>query len=225
VLFGLGNPHVGANPAELLARVTDLMEGRPVTAAGPGLPVPALEPVLRRCMRRDPNERFTSAGDVLVAIEQVETLGSLSRRIAPPRESPGRLWWWQVHQGIMAAVIASMPVAAWFLRRWDPAIGSRVFLLVLGLSTIAVTIRLNLLFTARVHAAHLRQQQRRVFKVTAAAEIRLGLVLLASAAIVRGPHDALAGTLVTLAVVMLASLAFIEPATTAAALEGESGEA
>jgi hypothetical protein len=218
-----GTHPFGTNAAELLARMTDLMEGRPVTAAGPGLPVPALEPLLRRCMRRAPGERYRSAGEILVDLERIRTNPSSGGIVTTQGEAGGGLWWWQFHQGLMAAVIASMPVAAWFLRRWDPAVGSRVFLLVLALATVSVTIRLNLFFTSRVHPSHLSSQRGRVFKAMTAAEVVLGLVLLVSAAVVRGPHDALAGTLVTLAVVMLASLVIIEPATTAAALGHEEG--
>jgi hypothetical protein len=110
-----------------------------------------------------------------------------------------------------------MPVACWFLRQWDRAIGSKVFLLVLALSTVSVTIRLNLLFTSRVHPAHLPSQRARVYTPMAAAEALLGVILLASAALVAGPHDGLAAVLVTLAVATVASLGIIEPATTAAA--------
>jgi hypothetical protein len=51
----------------------------------------------------------------------------------------------------------------------------------------------------------------------ASAETLLGLVLLASAALVAGTNVGLAAILVTLAVAIVASLGIIEPATTAAA--------
>jgi VIT1/CCC1 family predicted Fe2+/Mn2+ transporter len=85
------------------------------------------------------------------------------------------------------------------------------------LSTISVTIRLNLLFTSRVHHSHLQEQRRRVYAALVIAELLLGGLLLLAAALVAGPHDALAAVLVTLAVAMIASLGIVEPATTAAA--------
>jgi hypothetical protein len=211
----------GANPAELLARMTDLLEGRPVTAGLAPLPLPRLEAVLRRCIRRDPADRYSSAKELADDLEQIRVAGTVVPE--PASEAGDALWWWQVHQALIAAVIASMPVAAWFARRWDASAGSRVFLAVLALGTIAVTLRLNLLFTSRVHRVRLRPQRRRVYGIIAGVEAVLGLGLLVLAAVVRGPHDALAGILVTLAVVTLASLAVIEPATTAAAL-GEDKE-
>ena len=116
----------------------------------------------------------------------------------------------------MAIVVSSMPVACWFLRAADRNIGSKIFLLVLALATISVTIRLNLLFTSRVHQSQLASQRARVYMPLAVVEAILGLLLLGSAALVAGPHDELAAVLVTLAVATVASLGVIEPATTAA---------
>jgi len=205
----------GASPAELLARMTDLMDGRPVTAVGAGLPVRGLEPILRKCLRRNPGDRYSSAAELLAALESLGSGLSGVNLTAAPEAGP--LWWWQMHQATVAAVVASMPVACWFLRQWDRSIGSKVFLLVLALSTVSVTIRLNLLFTSRVHPAHLARQRARVYAPMAAVEAFLGVVLLASAAVVAGPYDGLAAVLVTLAVATVASLGIIEPATTGAA--------
>jgi hypothetical protein len=132
--------------------------------------------------------------------------------------SPSRaLGWWQVHQAVIAVVIASMPVVTWFVRSWNRQLGSWLFLAVLALATISVTIRLNLLFTSRVNLPHLHDQRRRVYRVMAGAESILGVLLLLSAVLVAGESDALASVLVTLAVATMASLGVIEPATTAAA--------
>jgi hypothetical protein len=92
---------------------------------------------------------------------------------------------------------------------------------VLALSTISVTIRLNLLFTSRVHHTRLAAQRARVYTAMASVEAVLGILLLIAAAFVAGTHDALAAILVTLAVATLVSLGIIEPATTAAALGSE----
>jgi hypothetical protein len=56
------------------------------------------------------------------------------------------------------------------------------------------------------------------------AECLLALLLLVSAAFVAGPQDTIAAVLVTLAIVIVASLGVIEPATTAAALPAGSDE-
>jgi hypothetical protein len=212
-----GTHPFGASAAQMLEH---LLEGRAVTAAAVTLPIPALEPILRRCLRRDLSERYPSAGPVLQDLQALRLTGA-QPVATPPRPletNPATaLGWWQVHQAALAVVIASMPVATWFVRRWNPQMGSWLFLVVLALATISVATRLNLLFTSRVNLPDLRDQRRRVYPVMAGAEAILGVLLLASAAFVAGDTDALASVLVTLAVATMASLGVIEPATTAAA--------
>jgi hypothetical protein len=219
-----GSHPYGASAAELLARVADLMDDGRAGPTAVALPVPGLEPILRRCLRRNAAERYASALELLPALE---ALGRQASEAVVPSHADERrataVWWWQVHQGAMAAVVASMPVACWFLRGWDRSTGSKLFLAALALATISATIRLNLLFTARVSPAHLLDHYARVFRGLAVVEGLLGLLLLASAALVAGPLDALAALLVTLAVAMLASLAIIEPATTRAAFGEGTG--
>jgi serine/threonine protein kinase len=203
----------GANAAELLARMSDLLEHSPGTAMEAAIPVRGLAAVLRRCMRPDPADRYSSAQEIVTELDRIRQAWT-----TPPGNTAtdaAALWWWQFHQVLLSAVIASMPVAAWFVRR--SGAGSRIFLAVLALSTISVTIRLNLLFTSRVHHSHLQEQRRRVYAALVIAELLLGGLLLLAAALVAGPHDALAAVLVTLAVATIASLGIVEPATTAAA--------
>jgi hypothetical protein len=92
-----------------------------------------------------------------------------------------------------------------------------VFFVILALATTSVTLRLNLLFISRINPATLPRHRARLYTYIAAAEALLALVLLASAALVAGPYDGMAAVLVTLAVVTIASLGIIEPATTSAA--------
>ena len=96
-------------------------------------------------------------------------------------------------------------------------LGSIAFFLILALATISVTLRLNLLFISRVHPTSLAQHRARLYTYIAGAEALLALVMLACAALVAGDYDWLAAVLVTLAVVTVASLGIIEPATTSAA--------
>ena len=208
----------GANAAQMLEHMTDLLEGRAVTTITAPLPIPGLEPILRRCLRRNFSERYGSARPVLEDLQALRLSGAQPAATPPTlATTPAALGWWQVHQAVIAGVIASMPVATWFVRGWNPTKGSWLFLAVLALATISVTIRLNLLFTSRVNLPHLRDQRRRVYPAMAGAEAILGVLLLLSAALVAGGSDALASVLVTLAVATMASLGVIEPATTAAA--------
>jgi hypothetical protein len=213
-----GEHPFGASAADLVSRMADLMDGRRDSTPAARLPFPGLEAIVRRCLRRDPAARYRSAQAILADLEQPDTFSVIFAGGAAVADSATPMRWWRIHQATIAAVVASMPVACWFLRRWDSGIGSKVFLVVLALSTISVTIRLNLLFTSRVHRSRLAKQRARVYTPMAAVEAILGVLLLGSAALVAGPHDGLAAVLVTLAVATVASLGIIEPATTAAAL-------
>jgi len=48
---------LGASAADLMARMADMLDGHTGTPVGPPIPVPGLEPILRRCLRRNPAER------------------------------------------------------------------------------------------------------------------------------------------------------------------------
>ena len=224
-----GTHPFGASAAQMLEHMTDLLEGRAVTAVGATLPLTGLEQILRRCLRRSAAERYPSARPVLEALQHLRVSGAqpVAAPPVPVETSTPALGWWQLHQTVIAVVVASMPVATWFVRGWDRQKGSWLFLAVLALATISVTVRLNLVFTSRVNLPHLAEQRRRVYRTMAGAEAILGVLLLVSAALVAGGNDALASVLVTLAVATMASLGVIEPATTAAAriLDEDSGQA
>jgi serine/threonine protein kinase len=212
---------LGASAADLMGRMADMLDGKTVTPVG-ALPLPGLEPILRRSLRRNAAERYRSAEFILPDLQSLRVTGvSPAMEAAHPASSRSPLWWWQFHQTIVAGVIAAMPVAIWFVRESHRTAGIRLFLAVLALSTIAVTIRLNLLFTSRVNFSHLAAHRRRLYRPLAIVEVLLGALLLIGAAFVAGEHDALASILVTLAVATVASLGVIEPATTAAAGVGE----
>jgi hypothetical protein len=210
---------LGANAAEAMARMADLLDGTTLQLAGAAMPVPGLEPVLRRCLRRNPAERYRTAEFILPDLQTLRLTGSSPAVDAAPAPASTRtpLWWWQFHQAVIAIVIASMPIAVWFVREAHRTAGARLFLAVLALSTVTVTIRLNLLFTSRVNLPHLAAHRRRLYRPMASVEALLGVLLLIGAAFVAGDHDALASVLVTLAVATVASLGVIEPATTTAA--------
>ena len=211
-----GRHPLGVDNVELLANLAELMDGRAGAGFTQPLAVPGLSVVLRRCLRVNPAERYESGAALLQDLRALR-LDRISSGAAI-QLSASALWWWQFHQATVAIVNGLTPVAAWFVRRWAPRpFGAIAFFLVLAVATISVTLRLNLLFISRIHPTTLPRHRARFYASIAAAEALLALVLLASAALVAGPYDAMAAILVTLAVVTIASLGIIEPATTSAA--------
>ena len=205
----------GSDPTALLARMTELMEGRggPTTRA---LPIAGLEAIARRCMRPSPADRYQSSAELLA---DLRGLGAPSAAVltAAATAPDHALWWWQFHQSAVAILTCAMPIAAWAIRDWLQPYGSPIFLAVLALATVSVTLRLNLVFTSRVHLEILPGQRRRLRAPVTGADAALAGLFLAAAALLAGAHDAFAALLVGLAVFTLASLSVIEPATTRAA--------
>ncbi len=208
-----GEHPFGTDAASVLARMTELIEGR-TSGLSRTLPLPGLDRIVRRCMRASPQERYASTEALLADLRELD--------LAPapvPRPPIGdALWWWQFHQVAVAVVTALMPVAMWTIRHWiTRPYGSPLFLAALTLATVSVTLRLNLFFTSRVHPGMLIEQRTRSFWAIAFADAALALLLLVAAALIAGEHDELSALLLSVAIVDLASLGLIEPATTRAA--------
>jgi serine/threonine-protein kinase len=214
---------LGATAADLMGRMADLLDGKTLNPIGPPVPIAGLEAILRRSLRKNPAERYRSAEFIVPELQALRITGTAPALDPVPERTSSRtpLWWWQFHQAIIAIVIAAMPVVVWFVRESHRTAGIRLFLAVLALSTVSVTIRLNLLFTSRVNFSQLAVHRRRLYRPMATVEALLGLLLLIGAAFVAGENDALASVLVTLAVATVASLGVIEPATTSAAGIGD----
>ena len=202
-----GRHPFGATRSSQIARLVELSEGKlaPLRAS---LPMPGLEAIVQRCLRRDPAERYQSAGTLLEDLRQLRESG---RAAWSPSHG---LWWWQFHQVSVAALDAAMPVLAWLARRWvGGRLGQALFFLVLALATTAVTVRLNLVFTSRVHPDLLPRHHARLFPWIARAEMVLAALLVLAAAAIATDHEATAAALIGVAVVTVASVIVIEPAT------------
>ena len=172
---------------------------------------PELEPIVRRCLNVAPDERYRSGAELVAAL----------REAAPASRSDSShdaMWWWRFHQRAAAVVLASMPAVAWAIRSWvGRPYGSWLFFGSLALATISVTLRLNLVFTSRVHPRMLREQRARVFPALPLIDATLAVLMIGAATRLAESHDEVAGLLIGLGVVTLASVALIEPATTRAA--------
>jgi hypothetical protein len=217
-----GEHPFGTEPSAILPRMAALMEARATDlskrgVALPGTALPGLTQVVLRCLRAAPGDRHQTATALMADLRALEGTppGVAIASMAGPRSG---LWWWQFHQASLAIVDAATPILALLVRHAVRApYGRLIFLAVLALATLAVTLRLNLLFTSRVHVAMLASHRARLFSWIAAAEGLLSAILLGSALMLGTDADVRAAPLLSVALVLIASLAIIEPATTSGA--------
>jgi tRNA A-37 threonylcarbamoyl transferase component Bud32 len=207
-----GKHPFGNHPNSQMARLHDLTVGNEVKLPGP-LTTPGLDTVVRRCLRRLQKDRYDTADALLHDLRKLQTHDGVVHVVALP--APQDLWWWQFHQCAMAVLVSATPVLSWLVREWvgRPA-GTWAFLLVLAMATASVTLRLNLSLTLRIHPSTLAPHRQRLFPWIAIAEALIAVTIVGSATVIAGQHEATAALLISLAIVIAASLAVIEPATT-----------
>ena len=191
----------------------ELATGRhPFASGSTEWTAPEIEPIVRRCLNAIPDQRYRSGIEVAAALRDVQTGG----RAPSTRDAA---WWWRFHQVAMAIVLASMPALAWGLRGFTgiTPYGSWLFFVALALATVSVTLRLNLLFIASVQPAMLPHHRARVFPAVPILDTALAILMITASLRLAGEHDELAGLVIGLGVVTIASVFLIEPATTRAA--------
>ena len=175
----------------------------------PDLPS-GISEIVRRCLSPDPSARYASAKGI------VEAVGAGS---GPPRSTGRSLWWFQVHQRIVAGLALAIPLVAWVVRpEFGRPWGSLVFLITLAGATVVVMFRLNADFIARERPAELRAHIRHTRTRLLMAELVLDAVLLLAGLALADSADWAAGLLSGCAVASIISLSVIEPATTRAAV-------
>jgi hypothetical protein len=210
-----GEHPFGTDAAMLMKRMAELMDGRAVPLSR-SLPFAPLDLIVRRCLHAAVEDRYPSGQALLHDLRLAKQTGANAAGLIGP--APAGFWWWQFHQASVSVVTGLTPIPVWLVRHWarDPY-GSWLFYGALVLATVSVTLRTNLLFAARVYPARIVAHRARLYPVIAGAEAVLTGLLLVAAALIAGPHDATAALLVSVGIVIIASLGMIEPATTSAA--------
>jgi hypothetical protein len=192
----------------------ELATGRHPFNAGSGAwSAPEIESIIRRCLNAIPDQRYRNGAELAAALRRAATPAPIGRT---GRDAG---WWWRFHQAAMAIVLAVMPAMAWGIRSYTgiKPYGSWLFFLALALATISVTLRMNLLFIGRVQPEMLPLHRARVFPALPVVDSALAVVMIVAAIRLAGEHDEVAGFLIGLGLVIIASVFLIEPATTRAA--------
>ncbi|MPY86544.1 MAG: protein kinase [Luteitalea sp.] len=203
-----------------------------------------LQPLIARCLAKDPAERFHTTDDLVSAIVAAGRLSAValakvdrhspaeaarptnpalvtSSSVAGPPQPAPRMWW-EVHQIVVSLVYGLMLWPMWMVRPHVASGTGRTLLLVALVAVVAVaaSLRLNLAFTSRCYPAALRLQRRRVSGLVRLADWAFGVLLLVGAAIVGNADVELTALLVGVAIGASVAFLFIEPATAHAALDG-----
>jgi hypothetical protein len=222
VLFELAtgrHPFAGSSPLSTTARIL-AANPPPLSSLDPRLP-PALDAIVRKCLRRHRTDRYGSALDVAQDLEDLR--GGRAR--APAGRLPARTsgvfsprWWWRLHQVTAMAVEAGLVYLVWLVYSWARTDWTlAAFLATIATAAVNGTLRMHLLFTSAFNAADMPGQLRRTQPLVRGTDLVLSVLLLLSAAPVAHPHVSIAATLAAFGVGWLATSLVVEPATRKAA--------
>ncbi|HEY2435171.1 MAG TPA: serine/threonine-protein kinase [Vicinamibacterales bacterium] len=203
------HPFGGSDPAALLERL--VADRSPLSRT---LSPPALDAVVRRCLRGDAGQRFPSGTELLAALRAADGPAAIPAAAAERH----RAWWWQFHQIAVAAITIVNVVTLGLRKGYLGASGSWVFFVILVLATICTTLRLHLWFVSQVDRGSLSALRSRVWPWIVASESLQCLALLGTGIALAGFHDATAAQFIVTSLLLLLSLVVIEPATTRASL-------
>lgn len=222
------HPFAASDPISIIARI---LESDPPDLARMGVAIhPDLDRILRRCLRKNPAERYGSTRELLMELDQtyMECAGaqipvpqlSSGAEVQPPAGRGSRLlWWWQFHQATVGIVYYLMLYPLWKLREWTHGMGgSLIFFPPLIAVGVAANLRFHLWFTSACYPSELSWYRRRVAPWIRWADIVFVSWLFGTAIAVHDVHANIATLLLTAAIGSLVGFVLIEPTTTRAAL-------
>jgi serine/threonine protein kinase len=227
------HPFLARDQASTIARILET-EPSPLGASSAGQSSgagsvamrAALEAIIRRLLRKRPGDRFSSAHELLEALERARDGRGASS--AFPAGSPGPQRWWRVHHLATCVAYGGLMVPMWLAKVSidGPGGGRRLglvlFLATLGAAVASIVLRLHLWFTASsIPGQWVRQYRHATPWLRLSDSIAvLGLLVAGGALIVvNNTSDWLAAVLICAGVITGLSFAVIEPATTRAAFD------
>jgi hypothetical protein len=225
------HPFQGSSPASTIARIltadpTSLRQRNPLTP-------PELDRIVRKCLRKRPQERYQSTRDLVVDLEQLRRdARELRQPIAPevgPEEptllrrafqliGPSPRRWWELNH-LFCILGASVPLlVCWKVKGWIPGTwGLTLFFAVLAFVAGLVTLRLYLLCIAAFAPGALPNEVRRVEPWQWRVDLVFMGLLLVMAATIASTHTGWAALLVALAVAGIVVRLVVEPGIVRAA--------
>jgi serine/threonine protein kinase len=213
--------------------LNELLTGRHPLSASPVSPPAPFAAIIARCIQADPEARYPSARELLVALEgpaeaglhddagqaEIERpldRGNVESGFSRTATSSAR-WWWEFHQAAAALVYWLMVIPSWQARELlDPPWGRTFFIVTLVSVIVAANLRLNLWFTSRFYPGELRWARRRVGRWIRGADWVFA-VALAAGGLAIGEERSIAVLLLSVAIGTVVAFLVIERVTTRAA--------
>ncbi len=234
MLYELGtgsHPFAATDSVTTIARI---LEAEPVALSRirPVIP-PGLDPIVRRCLRKMPDERYGTTRELVADLERLEA--SLDEEPAPDQQrqpgadhaEPGNRynprWWWQFHQAWIGFMYYAMLYPMWQVKAWMPqGWGRSIFFLTVAAVAVSANLRLHLWFTSRFYPGELAEQRRSVASWIRCADVLFVLLLLAGAVVIHENHEVITTLLVAVAIGSLGAFLLIEPTTARAAFGNDA---
>jgi serine/threonine-protein kinase len=225
------SPFAGHDPASTIARILEAEPDRlrdrvPATVAA--VTIGPLERVVHTCLRKRAEDRFPSARELVVALEDARaaiagTVNGAQGLAAPePARLPGRaVWWWKFHLAAAAAGYAILLYPLWRLRDFSEPLGTPLFVGGLIGATAAGAIRLHSWFAVDLDRARWRREYRQSRPWRLAGDVLMTSVLGLEGLIALLAREAWGILLVAASAAVLVAWAVVEPATTRAAFESD----
>jgi serine/threonine protein kinase len=153
---------------------------------------PGIDHLLGRCLARRPDERFISMAALAASLERLAQGSGARLPFVASQSGPVPIpdtRWWQMHQLVVTLLYTAMIYPVW-LNRGDPLPSwahKGLFLAVILAASLAATLRLHLVFMARVQPTQLARARRqsRAFVRSADWLVTLTLLLGTAAALYR----------------------------------------
>lgn len=207
--YASGHHPFSANTALALAGRVLASDPRPIENVRPDVP-PQLAAIIERCLRKEPEDRFTSASDIVSALE----------RGAAPSSVRGVTPWWRRHQVTVVVLYAIACALAWQNKEWLHGFAEPLFLLIGVSATVASVFRGHLIFTERMNRASLHAERRRARSVTLGVDLIIALALTVDGLMVARQRPLMAVLTIGLGAGLALARIVVEPATTRAAFGG-----
>jgi serine/threonine protein kinase len=227
------HPFAGGSMASTIARILEperpplrTLPFRKSDGAGSAPMRAALEVIIRRCLRKQPEDRFASAHDLMGALERARDGRSDSGVIFTGARGPQR--WWKVHHLATCIAYGGLMIPMWLARlaidKVDGAqgrLGLVLFLATLAAVVASIVLRLHLWFTASSIPGQWARQFRHAtpwLRLSDSLAV-LGFLIAGGALIAVNRQEGLAAILICAGIVTGLSFSVIEPATTRAAFD------